>query len=142
MKPSPKSVFDHVERTKAGGVSGFRYHFCPGDHLRRPSFLLQNHDSQEASAPRLLEPSGLGTLWISFVVKLRAWTDVSQIIDFAFSFSLFYATAKGLGLPAADIKPENRGSITRATFSFTVLYVSLLRVPVMLNSKMAHSHPR
>ncbi|GIK06096.1 hypothetical protein Aspvir_001739 [Aspergillus viridinutans] len=50
------------------------------------------------------------------------WSLLAWIIDFAFSFSLFYATAKGLGLPAADIKPENRHSIIRATFAFTVLY--------------------
>ncbi|GFF61152.1 glucose/galactose transporter [Aspergillus udagawae] len=62
---------------------------------------------------------------IMIVKKLRHhdyWSLLAWIIDFAFSFSLFYATAKGLGLPAADIKPENRGSITRATFTFTVLY--------------------
>ncbi|KAF4151398.1 hypothetical protein CNMCM6069_003978 [Aspergillus lentulus] len=50
------------------------------------------------------------------------WSLLAWIIDFAFSFSLFYATTKGLGLPAADIKPENRRSIIRATFTFTVLY--------------------
>ncbi|RHZ62460.1 uncharacterized protein CDV56_107634 [Aspergillus thermomutatus] len=50
------------------------------------------------------------------------WSLLALIIDFAFSFSLFYATAKGLGLPAADIKPENRRSIIQATFTFTVLY--------------------
>lgn len=127
MKPSRKPIFDHVERTKAGGVGGFPYYFCPSDHLRCSSFLLQNRDSQEVWAPRLLEPSGLGTLWTLSVDKTR--TDASQIIDFAFSFSLFYATTKGLGLPAADIKPENRRSIIRATFTFTVLYVSPLWNP-------------
>lgn len=49
-----------------------------------------------------------------------------QVIDFGFSFSLFYATSKGLGLhdPAIDI--QARSSLNRANYVFTVLYVSAL----------------
>jgi hypothetical protein len=50
--------------------------------------------------------------------------DVTQIIDFGFSFSLFYATSKGLGLHDDDIDLNARYSLTRANYAFTVLYVS------------------
>jgi len=49
---------------------------------------------------------------------------ISQFIDFGFSFSLFYATHKGLGLHDFDINPGDRGSLNQANYVFTVLYVS------------------
>ena len=48
-----------------------------------------------------------------------------QLIDFAFSFSLFYATHLGLGLHASDISPHLIPRLNRAEYAFTVLYVSL-----------------
>ena len=51
-------------------------------------------------------------------------TDVTQVIDFGFSFSLFYATRKGLGLHDDDIALSDRYSLNRANYAFTVLYVS------------------
>ena len=51
-------------------------------------------------------------------------TDVTQVIDFGFSFSLFYATRKGLGLHDDDIALSDRYSLNRANYVFTVLYVS------------------
>lgn len=44
------------------------------------------------------------------------------MIDFGFSFSLFYATSKGLGLHDEDIDPQSRPSLNRANYAFTVLY--------------------
>lgn len=49
---------------------------------------------------------------------------IVQFIDFGFSFSLFYATHKGLGLHDYDINPGDRGSLNQANYVFTVLYVS------------------
>ncbi|ODM22348.1 hypothetical protein SI65_03194 [Aspergillus cristatus] len=48
---------------------------------------------------------------------LLAW-----FIDFGFSFSLFYATHKGLGLHDYEINPGDRGSLNQANYVFTVLY--------------------
>ncbi|KAE8145494.1 major facilitator superfamily domain-containing protein [Aspergillus avenaceus] len=50
-------------------------------------------------------------------LMLLAW-----FIDFGFSFSLFYATKKGLGLHDPDIDPNARYSLNRANYAFTVLY--------------------
>ncbi|KAJ5673982.1 Major facilitator superfamily domain general substrate transporter [Penicillium macrosclerotiorum] len=47
---------------------------------------------------------------------------VAWIIDFGFSFSLFYATKKGLGLHSYDILPENEEALNKANYVFTVLY--------------------
>lgn len=47
-----------------------------------------------------------------------------QFIDFGFSFSLFYAVRKGLGLHSSDIKPEDELAFNTANYAFTVLYVS------------------
>lgn len=49
---------------------------------------------------------------------------IPQFIDFGFSFSLFYATHKGLGLHDYDINPHDRASLNQANYVFTVLYVS------------------
>lgn len=46
-----------------------------------------------------------------------------QLIDFGFSFSLFYATSKGLGLHDHDIPLDDRPGLNRADYAFTVLYV-------------------
>ncbi|GIJ82417.1 hypothetical protein Asppvi_000925 [Aspergillus pseudoviridinutans] len=50
-------------------------------------------------------------------LMLLAW-----LIDFGFSFSLFYATSKGLGLHDHDIPTDNRPGLSRADYAFTVLY--------------------
>ena len=50
---------------------------------------------------------------------------LAWVIDFGFSFSLFYATHKGLGLHDHDIEIHDRASLTKADYAFTVLYVSL-----------------
>ncbi|KAE8323319.1 major facilitator superfamily domain-containing protein [Aspergillus sergii] len=50
-------------------------------------------------------------------LMLLAW-----VIDFGFSFSLFYATRKGLGLHDNDIALSDRYSLNRANYAFTVLY--------------------
>ncbi|OGM44356.1 MFS transporter [Aspergillus bombycis] len=50
-------------------------------------------------------------------LMLLAW-----VIDFGFSFSLFYATRKGLGLHDDDIALSDRYSLNRANYAFTVLY--------------------
>jgi hypothetical protein len=60
----------------------------------------------------------------------RKTANHSQLIDFGFSFSLFYATSKGLGLHDYDIPPDDRPGLNRADYAFTVLYVSDL-VPRM-----------
>lgn len=71
---------------------------------------------------------------VAWVCRLpRAWSlhvlvetglTTTQLIDFGFSFSLFYATENGLGLHSRDILPEQEGAFNRATYAFTVLYVS------------------
>lgn len=50
---------------------------------------------------------------------LLAW-----LIDFGFSFALFYATHKGLGLHDYMISAQDRRNMNQASFAFTVLYVS------------------
>lgn len=47
-----------------------------------------------------------------------------QIIDFGFSFSLFYAVQKGLGLHSSEIRHEDELAFNKANYAFTVLYVS------------------
>jgi hypothetical protein len=56
--------------------------------------------------------------------EARRLTDI-QIIDFGFSFSLFFAVQKGLGLHSSELKPEDELSFNKANYAFTVLYVSL-----------------
>ncbi|RAL05755.1 putative MFS monosaccharide transporter [Aspergillus ibericus CBS 121593] len=50
-------------------------------------------------------------------LMLLAW-----VLDFGFSFSLFYATRQGLGLHDVDIRPDQRSGLNRADYAFTVLY--------------------
>ncbi|KAJ5426752.1 hypothetical protein N7465_001822 [Penicillium sp. CMV-2018d] len=61
-----------------------------------------------------------------FVVRrigLHDWLMlVAWIIAFGFSFSLFYAVQKGLGLHSSDIKPEDALAFNKANYAFTVLY--------------------
>ncbi|GES62651.1 MFS transporter [Aspergillus terreus] len=61
-----------------------------------------------------------------FIVRKLALHDylmlLAWVIDFGFSFSLFYATSKGLGLHDEDIDPRSRPSLNRANYAFTVLY--------------------
>lgn len=45
------------------------------------------------------------------------------MIDFGFSFSLFYATRNGFGLHSSDIPPEDKDALNKANYAFTVLYV-------------------
>src|SRR3954447_14078312 len=47
-----------------------------------------------------------------------------QIIDFGFSFSLFFSVQKGLGLHSTQIRPEDELAFNKANYAFTVLYVS------------------
>ncbi|KAJ5867443.1 hypothetical protein N7534_001996 [Penicillium rubens] len=61
-----------------------------------------------------------------FVVRkigLHDWLMlVAWLIDFGFSFSLFYAVQNGLGLHSDDIKPEDGLAFNKANYAFTVLY--------------------
>ncbi|KAL2788076.1 major facilitator superfamily domain-containing protein [Aspergillus keveii] len=50
-------------------------------------------------------------------LMLLAW-----LINFGFSFALFYATKKGLGLHDVNIPVAERASLSRANYAFTVLY--------------------
>lgn len=52
-----------------------------------------------------------------------------QIIDFGFSFSLFFAVQKGLGLHSSEIRPEDELAFNKANYAFTVLYVSPSHTP-------------
>ncbi|CAG7927287.1 unnamed protein product [Penicillium olsonii] len=45
-----------------------------------------------------------------------------QIIDFGFSFSLFYAVRKGLGLHSSEIRKQDELAFNKANYAFTVLY--------------------
>ncbi|KAI9369117.1 major facilitator superfamily domain-containing protein [Aspergillus egyptiacus] len=47
---------------------------------------------------------------------------IAWLIDFGFSFALFYATSKGLGLHDADIPVAHQAELSRANYVFTVLY--------------------
>lgn len=58
-------------------------------------------------------------------LMLFAW-----LVDLGFSLALFYATQKGLGLHESRIDAQHRQSLNRASFAFTVLYVSYIYVPV------------
>ncbi|KAJ5812315.1 Major facilitator superfamily domain general substrate transporter [Penicillium riverlandense] len=61
-----------------------------------------------------------------FVVRKVALHDylmlLAWLIDFGFSFSLFYATSKGLGLHADAIPRADEPGLNRANYAFTVLY--------------------
>ncbi|KAJ6122458.1 Major facilitator superfamily domain general substrate transporter [Penicillium capsulatum] len=61
-----------------------------------------------------------------FVVRRVALHDwlmlVAWLLDFGFSFALFYATQNGLGLHSRDVLPENEDAFNRAIYAFTVLY--------------------
>jgi hypothetical protein len=59
-----------------------------------------------------------------------------QIIDFGFSFSLFFSVQKGLGLHSSEIKPEDELAFNKANYAFTVLYVSL-KLP-LVTSELVH----
>ena len=47
-----------------------------------------------------------------------------QLVAFGFSFSICYGTTVGLGRHEADIAPQDRGSLRKAEYAFSVLYVS------------------
>ncbi|KAJ5281460.1 Major facilitator superfamily domain general substrate transporter [Penicillium angulare] len=49
-------------------------------------------------------------------------SSTGHLIDFGFSFALFYATRNGLGLHSRDILPENEAALNKANYVFTVLY--------------------
>lgn len=51
---------------------------------------------------------------------------LAWVIDFGFSFSVFYATHKGLGLHDYDIEVHDRAGLNKSNYSFTVLYVSFI----------------
>ncbi|KAJ5501538.1 Major facilitator superfamily domain general substrate transporter [Penicillium expansum] len=56
-------------------------------------------------------------------IALHDWLMlVAWIIDFGFSFSLFFAVRNGLGLHSSDIKPEDQLAFNKANYAFTVLY--------------------
>ncbi|KAJ5144018.1 Major facilitator superfamily domain general substrate transporter [Penicillium bovifimosum] len=61
-----------------------------------------------------------------FVVRrigLHDWLMlVAWVTNFGFSFSLFFAVQKGLGLHSSDIRPEDEGALNKANYAFTVLY--------------------
>ncbi|RAL16496.1 putative MFS monosaccharide transporter [Aspergillus homomorphus CBS 101889] len=61
-----------------------------------------------------------------FIVRKIALHDyfmlLAWVLDFGFSFSLFYATHQGLGLHDVNIRPEQRPGLNRADYAFTVLY--------------------
>ncbi|KAJ5963480.1 Major facilitator superfamily domain general substrate transporter [Penicillium vulpinum] len=61
-----------------------------------------------------------------FVVRkigLHDWLMlVAWIIDFGFSFSLFFAVQKGLGLHSSDVRSEDELAFNKANYAFTVLY--------------------
>ncbi|KAL4784350.1 major facilitator superfamily domain-containing protein [Aspergillus varians] len=61
-----------------------------------------------------------------FIVRKVALHDylmlLAWVLDFGFSFALFYATSKGLGLHDVDIPVDGRASLSRANYAFTVLY--------------------
>ncbi|KAJ5238585.1 hypothetical protein N7468_003204 [Penicillium chermesinum] len=50
-------------------------------------------------------------------LMLLAW-----VIDFGFSFSLFYATKYGLGLHESDVPDAKEPGLNKANYAFTVLY--------------------
>ena len=47
-----------------------------------------------------------------------------QFVAFGFSFSICHGTSVGLGRHEADIAPQDRGSLRKAEYAFSVLYVS------------------
>ena len=46
-----------------------------------------------------------------------------QLVAFGFSFSICYGTRVGLGRHEANIAPQDRGSLRKAEYAFSVLYV-------------------
>ncbi|GLI76934.1 hypothetical protein PoHVEF18_005212 [Penicillium ochrochloron] len=58
----------------------------------------------------------------SIFVALRFVSRIFVLIDFGFSFSLFYATQHGFGLHSSDIPDDNKEALNKANYAFTVLY--------------------
>ncbi|KAL3481571.1 major facilitator superfamily domain-containing protein [Aspergillus californicus] len=62
-------------------------------------------------------------IWIVRRVALHDYLMlVAWLLDFGFSFALFYATSKGLGLHDVDIPVDQRAGLSQANYAFTVLY--------------------
>ena len=65
--------------------------------------------------------------WVSHIpVRLHQTmlvVNTWQLLAFGFSFSICYGTRVGLGRHEANIVPQNRGSLRRAEYAFSVLYV-------------------
>lgn len=64
-----------------------------------------------------------------FIVRRIRWDDrvmmLSWLIAFFLSFSIALGTANGLGRYDRDIIPEQRGTLRRCEYVFSVLYVSV-----------------
>lgn len=80
-----------------------------------------------------------------FVVKRVAAHDylmlLAWLIDFGFSFCLFYATHKGLGLHDSSINPQDRHGLNKVDFAFTVLYVGASLPPFDYNRLTCLKNP-
>ena len=66
--------------------------------------------------------------WVSHIPTRLYQTlpviDTWQLVAFGFSFSICYGTRVGLGRHEANIAPQDRGSLRKAEYAFSVLYVS------------------
>ena len=56
-----------------------------------------------------------------------------QLVAFGFSFSICYGTSVGLGRHEDNVAPQDRGSLKKAEYAFSVLYVSRYPGPVDVN---------
>ena len=62
--------------------------------------------------------------WVSHItILLEQTVNGRQFVAFGFSFSICYGTSVGLGRHEANIAPHDRGSLKRAEYAFSVLYV-------------------
>ena len=65
--------------------------------------------------------------WVSHILARLCQTlpviNTWQLVAFGFSFSICYGTKVGLGRHEADIAPQDRGSLRKAEYAFSVLYV-------------------
>lgn len=75
--------------------------------------------------------------WVSDMTLLQWQTlssaNSSQLLAFGFSFSICYGTSVGLGRHENFVAPHDRGSLKRAEYAFSVLYVSRHPGPLEVN---------
>jgi hypothetical protein len=77
------------------------------------------------------------------IVRKVSWDDyfilLAWFLAFGLSFTINYATRRGLGRHDANIDPGDRGALRRCEYAFSILYVSLQQGD-LLRHRTPHAH--